>query len=310
MPIIYNGYGDCASDLIGSGIGFCDPETLGDFVGINLYAKGSGRYSITGTLKTLITNDIKALRRLPYRELYSFENNNAENETNTSNLQVMSVVRAGKPSFTFTFTKGTQFHKSLYSKMANSKWDYTFEFTNGELMALSNDGLTLEPFKGGMLSVQSINFASGTDLQTSTATLQLLDATQFNTRNVFLSYADNNINNADLAGVVETNMTFATPPSAGDPLIVRVAYAGNMTNPVQGLDDEANFRITGTLPDGAEVTAVAYNETNGTYSLTVSPALVAGNQVQVILTDGTNDVAVDADNILFKGRTPLTTVVA
>lgn len=318
MPIIRNGFGNCQSDLLGSGRFFCDTETLGNLKGVILHAKGTGRYPVSGDLKTLIQNDIKNLRAFPYLDLNGFENSHEENQMNTSNLGKQSITRLGLPAFTYTFTRGSQQQKSLANKNGNGKWDYTLVFENGLLRAFSTDGITSEPFEGNVVSVSNLNLLNGTDLQGSNVMIQLANYSQYNERNDFLSYADNSMSENDIEGVIETNMNFATPPSAGDTVTLTLTSAGNRDSFINLFDQEANYRATVIAANGANVSTtvdtVAINTDTQQIQLTLTPDLIAGQKVRIELTSTLSGnvypVAVDDDNKFFKGRTPLTTVVA
>jgi hypothetical protein len=310
MPIQINAYGNCESDLLGSATRSCDISSFGDPLGFPLFKKGFNILLNVANFSTAWTDGIKAMDILPYLGIYDFTQDTPENERATSSTGIMSIIRSGKPQFSFSFNQGGCLHKSLYDKRGNGRWDFGIFFETGVLMALSADGLSIQGFDMSMFDVATWRIQQGTDPQTSTATVQLSNAAQFNTRFVFLTYEALGLDLSSTAGVIETNVDFVTLPVAlGTTFTARVTSACNSDDVIPGLDLITNWRIAGTqaTPKLAP-SAVVYNTATGNYEFTVASAFADGDTVQLILRDGAVDVAVDADDVLYKGKTELITI--
>lgn len=309
MPIEINAYGNCESDLIGSATRSCDITSFGDPIGIELFQKGFRVAVDVADFTTAWTDGVKAMQVLPYIGIYDFTQDTPDNEVATSSTGVMSTVRAGKPQYTFSYDRGGCFHKSLYNKRGNRRWDVGIVFENGILMAVSVDGTYVEGFNGGMLDVQTLKFQQGTDPQMSTAMLQLLNASQFNERFVFLTWESLGVDLSTIQGVIETDVEFAVAPTTSATLVVTVTSACNSDDDIPGLDEIASWRVLGVQTTPKTITAVAYNNATNRYTFTLSSALIATDTIGVALTGtGGVDVATDDDGVLFKGRTPIVTI--
>lgn len=309
MPIAINAYGNCESDLIGSATRSCDITSFGDPIGIVLFQKGFRIAVDVADFQAAWLDGVKAMQILPYVGIYDFTQDTPDNEVATSSTGVMSTVRAGKPQYTFSYDRGGCFHKSLYNKRGNRRWDVGIIFENGILETVSVDGTYVEGFNGGMLDVQTLKFQQGTDPQMSTAMLQLLNASQFNERFVFLTWDSLGVDLSSIQGVIETDVEFAVAPTTSATLVVEVTSACNSDDDIPGLDELANWRPLGVQTTPKTITAVAYNNATNRYTFTLSSALIATDTIGVALTGtGGVDVATDDDGVLFKGRTPIVTV--
>ena len=119
MAIEIDSYGNCTTDLLGSGLGTCDITNYGDATGLVLFKKGISFDITDGSAAfglTEYTNSVKSLDAFPYGGIYDFTQDTPENEKNTSSTGVITTIRDGKPQFGFMFTKGGCYHKSLYNK--------------------------------------------------------------------------------------------------------------------------------------------------------------------------------------------------
>lgn len=309
MPIVINAYGNCESDLIGSATRSCDISSFGDPIGIELFQKGFSVPVNVANFETAWLDGVKEMKVLPYIGIYDFTQDTPDNEVSTSSTGVMSTIRAGKPQYSFSYDRGGCFHKSLYNKRGNRRWDFGIVFENGILLAVSVDGTQVTGFDGGMFDVQSLKFQQGTDPQMSTAVMQFLNTSQFNQRFVFLTWDNLGIDLSIIQGVIEVNPQFAVAPTTSASVVVTVTSSCNSDDNIAGLDDAANWRALGTQTTPKTITAVAYNAATDRYTFTLSSALIVGDTIGLALTGtGGVDVAADDDNVLFKGRTPIVTV--
>ena len=309
MAVDLNAYGNCTTDFKGSGIGTCDITEFGDAKGIALFKKGTS-YDITDGVAafglTEYTNSVKSLNAFPYVGIYDFGQDTPENERNTSSTGVLSTIRDGKPQFSFMFTKGSCFHKSIYDKRGNSKWDIAILFETGILMAQNTAGTKLKAFDSGMFDVDTFKFVQGTDPQMSTAVTQLLDAVEFNARNVFIPFTVAG-DLDDVIGAIETDIT-VDAIAAGTAFSASVVSACNKDNSILDLELPANYVLLGTQAVSTSISAVVYNATTSKYDFTLATAVSAADTVQIKLSDGTYDVVADTIGNLYKGTSNIVTV--
>jgi len=295
-------YGNCTTDYTGSGFGTCDITEFGDAKGIVDFKKGTTFDITDGSAAfdlTIYTNTVKALNAFPFVGIYDFAQDTPENEKNTSSTGVLTEIRSGKPQFSFMFTKGGCFHKSLYNKRGNGLWDFGILFETGILMATNAAGTKLKGFDGGMFSVETFKLLQGTDPQMSTAIIQLLDAEEFNARHVFIPFTEAGDLDA-VIGAIETSIT-VDAITAGTSFSASIVSACNKDSVILDLEDETQYVLLGTQASATTISGVAYNATTGKYDFTVNPALVATDTVQIKLGDGTYDVIADTTDNLYKG---------
>lgn len=309
MAIDLNNFGNCASDLIGSGTRSCDLKTFGDPIGTTLFKKGFSWDVATDTITEATWKAaIKDFDLIPYTNLYNFEQNTPENENATSNTGILIEIRAGKPQFSFMFTGGGCLHKSLWNKRGQDRWDVGILFETGILLATNQAKTKLSGFDAGMFAVSTLSIQQGTDPQMSTAELQLKDANEFNALHTFLTWEQLGVNLADIGGVVETQITYSPNPSAATTVAVKVVSACNTGDVILGLDAAANWNLGGTQASATTISGVAFNAETGVYTLTVTPTLVDDDTVAPKLVSGADDVAEDALGNLFKGQAALFTI--
>lgn len=294
--------GDCTLDNTGTGIRNCDLGSLGDLKGNILLEKGWFKAITDGMVDfdlAAFLLAVKGLQAFPLKGLYDFGQDTPENEQNTSSTGIIQEVRSGKPQFSFMFTKGTCFHKTLFNKRGQGKWDHILVFESGILMAENNDGTKLKGFDGGMFSVETFKLLQGTDLEMSTAKIQLIDAIEFNARNVFIPFdVSGDIGSVD--GVIETKIV-VDPIAAGTAFSAKITSACNTGDVVLDLDTPADYALLGTQASATTISTITFNVTTQKYDFVVSPALVATDTVQIQMNDGTFKVIEDTAGGLYKG---------
>lgn len=309
MPIVLDAYGNCDSDLLGSATRSCDITSFGDPIGIELFQKGFNIPVNVADFEAAWIDGVEEMKILPYIGIYDFTQDTPDNEVATSSTGIMSTVRAGKPQYSFSFDRGGCFHKSLYNKRGNRRWDFGIVFENGILLAVSVDGTIVEGFDGGMFDVQTLKFQQGTDPQTSTAIMQFINASQFNERFTFLTWENLGVDLSRIQGVVEANAAFAITPTTSATLVVSVTSKCNSDDTIAGLDATASWRVLGVQTTPKTITTVVYNAATDRYTFTLSSALIATDTIGLALTGtGGVDVAMDDDGVMFKGRTPIVTI--
>lgn len=306
MAIDLNKYGNCTTDFTGTGLTTCDVSKLGDLVGFNLHKQGWN--------KTLASDDfdlaewkldVKGFNVLPLIGVRDFTQDTPEDEENTSSTGVLSLIRNGKPQFSFMFEKGTCFHKQLFQK-TRGKWDYSLVFEKGIALAVNSDKTKIKAFNGGRLSVPTYKFQQGTDPEMSTAKIQLLDAVEFNER-LQAFYYDQIGDLKEVTGVVETVIT-VDPIVAGSTFTASIVTACNSDNNILDLDAASTFVLLGTQASATTIGTPVYNATTNKYTFTTTPALVATDTVAIKLGNGTYDVVEDSLGTMYKGTSNTVTV--
>lgn len=302
--------GDCEEDVLGTGILSCDLTAMGDLKSDILFKKGWFSAITNGSVGFDLAEyiiEVKKLNALPLKDLKEFTQDTPENENNTDSRGVIQEVRLGKPQFSFQYTKGRCFQKTLFNKRGQGRWDHGLVFENGVLMAINADGTKLKGFDGGMFSVETYKLLQGTDLESSMAKIQLLDATEFNARMVFIPF-DTAGAIGEVNGVVETAIT-VDAVATGTSVEASITSSCNVGDSILDLDNVANYVLLGTQASATTISAVSYNATTGKYVFTLDVAVIATDTIQIKLNDGTYNVVEDSVGNLYKG-TSNTVIVA
>ena len=300
-----NAFGQCADDILGTGIGECPITDLGDLMGLGLLKKGTALTIATDsfdetTFRGLITDG--KLHQVV--NSYAFEDTTPESERSTSSTGLMESVRSGKPMYNFTFKKGLGFHKAVYSLKGQNRWDAMFYFTKGILMATASSKTYLKGFNAGMLDVDSYKFKVGSETEFSKATLQLVSAEEFNTRWAFFPYEEIGFNALEIDGVIQTELSITSVPGNTDTTISVSLVDGynSSVSYVPLFDGVSDYKV---LVDGVSATISAVSISGTTATLTI-PALATGEVVKVSL----NGIVSDAELKYYKSNTATATVIA
>lgn len=284
-----NAFGNCATDVAGTGTGQCPIDQLGDLLGKGLLSKGTTLDVVTDSLteasfRTLITTG--KLHQLLDRE--AFEQNTPENDLYTSPEGLITSIRAGKPQFALTYSKGLCFHKALYDLQGKNRWDSILYFDKGMLMATNTAKTKIKGFDASSLIVGTYMFQQGTEIEKGKATIQFKSAEEFNTKWVYFSYEQLGFSPLDIDGVIDTNLKFQQDPAVGaTDVSVRVLDGCNTSINYSSLFDSVSdytLRVGG-FPK--TINAVSIND--GVATLTFTGALSLGNKVEVSLNGVVSD---------------------
>ena len=285
-----NAFGNCATDVAGTGTGQCPIDQLGDMVGMGALAKGTGLDTVTDTLneatfRTLITSG--KLHQLLDRE--AFEQNTPDNDLYTSPEGLITSIRAGKPQFALTYSKGLCFHKALYSLQGKNRWDVVLYFEKGMLMATNTANTKVKGFDAGSLIVGSYMFQQGTEIEKGKATIQFKSAEEFNTRWAYFPYDELGFSPLEIDGVIDTALSFTeAPANAGTTVKVKVLDGCNTSINYTSLFDAVGDYLLKVNGVTKTITAVAIAD--GVATLTFTGALATGNKVEVSLNGVQPDV--------------------
>lgn len=304
-----NRFGNCGTDLLGSGSRSCDLSLFGDATGFIMFKKGFTMPRNTANAETFFKEKLKAFEVFPYLDIYEFTQDAGEDDIATSSRGRQTIIRSSNQVFTFDFDRGACIHKSLYNKRGNGRWDFAFVFEGGLLMAINSTGTAFVPFDGGLFNVATLRLQQGTDPQASTSSIQLTNATQFNQRFVFIPWDNLGFDLNELNGVVDTKISYTVLPTATDEIRVKVASACNFDDVILGLDETTSWVLGGTQAATTTITGVTFNASTGEYVLALSADLATNDTVQPrLVSAGGYDVAEDDAGNLFKGKAQLFTV--
>lgn len=291
-----NAFGACTSNTPGTGTGQCPIDQLGDMLGIALLNKGTTLDVVTDSLteasfRTLITTG--KLHQLLDRE--AFEQNTPDNDLYTSPEGLITSIRAGKPQFALTYSKGLCFHKALYELQGKNRWDSVIYFEKGMLMATNNAKTKIKGFDANSLIVGTYMFQQGTEIEKGKATIQFKSAEEFNTKWAYFSYDELGFSPLEIDGVIDTALTFSeAPANAGTTVKVKVLDGCNSSINYTSLFDavgDYSLKVNGVTK---VISAVAIAD--GVATLTFTGALATGNKVEVSL----NGVVEDAELNYYK----------
>ena len=285
-----NAFGACTTNTPGTGTGQCPIDQLGDMLGIALLNKGVTLDVVTDSLteasfRTLITTG--KLHQLLDRE--AFEQNTPDNDLYTSPEGLITSIRAGKPQFALTYSKGLCFHKVLYDLQGKNRWDAILYFDKGMLMATNASNTKVKGFDAGSLIVGTYMFQQGTEIEKGKATIQFKSAEEFNTKWAYFSYDELGFSPLEIDGVIDTNLSFfEAPANAGTTVKVKVLDGCNSSINYTSLFDavgDYSLKVNGVTK---VISAVAIAD--GVATLTFTGALATGNKVEVSLNGVQPDV--------------------
>lgn len=147
---------------------FCDDKQI---VGFNLYKRGVKREA--GFSKDHLDQLVSQDKFIGFVGFFSAEPNNEDPSFTTSALGDRYQTTPGAVRWTFSFGKGTCFHKQLYKLNASEDYEITFVDSLGrELVKVNKDG-TFSGFKV-KLFVGNRNIKLGAEDLTSTLMVDLL----------------------------------------------------------------------------------------------------------------------------------------
>lgn len=306
MAITLNLQGSCTTKTRGTSLGDCVKQ-YGDLLGMDIYTKGWALDTVSDAFptETIYKGLIKSETLYPFNDLYSFEQNTPDNEQATGSTGKISDIRAGKPQFSISWDKGACFHKGVYDKRGNNRWDVALKFETGVLYASSVDGSQLKAFSNGVFSVSTFKLLQGTDPEMTTVAIQFNTAEEFNARGVFFTWEAIGYDMSQIEGIVNAYLGYQTEPVAGTTVSVKVLDDCNRSVSLLGLTETTNWALGGVQASATAITAVAYNATTEAYDLTLDVPLVSTDTVQPRLVDGSDNAAENTSGDFYKGQSEI-----
>ncbi len=302
---IINNYGNCDTAQRGTGLGDCI-KIEGDVTGLAIVAKSWRQALTVDYTETLYKADIQSQIVNPLPNLYSFTQDTPDTERATGNTGLLRDIRKGKPQYTFTYSEGYGNHRNIYA-FDNIPNNIIFLFETGLFVALDTDGTNIKGFDANLISVDTYKFQQGSDPDMSMLMVQFSNPQELNTRGRFFTWDELGFNANFIEGVINTELTYNTTPTATTTVQVAVKDDLNQSVNIAGLTATDNWALGGTQASTTTISNVAY-DASGFYTLTLSPTLASGDTIRPRLVDGTDNVAEDAAGNLYRGQAPLATI--
>lgn len=302
MAVNMNSFGDCGSKVIGSEVGNCVVDNLGDVNGVVL-SNNVNFPIVDGVInidEEMYIEGLKELTLLPYIGITEFTDNTADNETTTSATGVIQTIRQGKAMYQFVFSKGHCQHASWMDKTGFGRYDAFIVTDKGLIGRYTANGRQFRGLTAGDVSVETLRLNSGTDRQRTIVNIQFTNPEELNSNLAFLTWDALGFSAIDLKGVMETNISVISKTS--NTATVKVSSKCNSDSSIVGLDESTMWQIEGDTSE--TITSVSYNATAKTYEITFSGVLAVGTYT-LMLGDVNYNVVEDAAGNLFKGNTQL-----
>lgn len=296
--------------LMGTAGGPCDLATLGDLRGMGIHQPQLKWNIATDDFLEKWEEWVRAKKAFPLTDLYNFEQTTPDNETATSSIGIMVEIRAGKPSFTLIYNKSHCWHKSVFTKKGQGRWNIVLFFEKAVVVFSSVDGTTLSGAQTSMFSVGTFKFQQGTDPQQTAVMFQVPDAEEFNTRMVVLNNSDIAADLNAYKGIIETRVEYTDEVAAGATTTVVKVVSACSGEPQGGLIGAERWRLGGTQATATAITDVEEDvDEPGTYTITWDTSVVNGDTIKPTLGDGTYPSVEDIDGILYAGTAKVAEVV-
>lgn len=247
------------------------------------------RWSINLETDTLdldyLNSQIQQGNFIPVLDAVDFTNNTPEPTTEETDDGIMSVVRNGKPYFSFKYWKGGwKYASALYSYNSLQAFDVLLVHKNGVISG-ATDGTVLSGFDLGMLNTNTYMFVTGSTQGSVTVSMQLIDENQFMMNVAMLDRSVLGFDpNRDLQPITDIKLT-GTANATDNKIYVSAKFAMNEAVNLGGIES-ANLRLTVNGVQDVIVSTV-YNSVTGLYEITPTATLLANDAVVVQLYDAT-----------------------
>lgn len=290
MAIDLNNFGICLADIIGAGRTNCRVTDYGVPKGVGALDAGTKEAIATGTFdETKFRSWITDGKLHQLLDAFGFEDTTGDDQTETSNDQVMIVTQDALPAYTFTYKNGYNFNQAMQSLKGFRKWDVLIYTTKGIIMATDYGKANLKGIKCGMFQPTTYKLTSGATREFSTLKMQFLDADEYNSRLVFFTYEELGFSALEIDDPIETVVSFETAPSDTDTDIN--VYLKDFGNSATNLNSLFTTAGDWKVLDNGVANVVTAVTVNGDYNtLTLTSALVAGRTIKVSLNGVVSDV--------------------
>lgn len=295
---------NCKKDNLGLGIVECEAR-LKDFKSFFLVPK-TWKLAIADVATLNLAKFVDFVQNdtlQPFLNAVEFTNNTPEATTKEYTGGVMSVIRNGKPQYSFEFDNGIGFHKAAYSKNSFNQYNILIADSTGTLIgATTADGLFFTGLSASMVNTATYMPQVGDETAKTIVTFQLSNEDQFNRRMAILTSESLGMDvNSELMGVIGVNIDGTASAASG--FNVTVTAVNNTIFGIEGLA-VGNFRIRNTTNNTVlPITSVTAGATPGTYTLTATPTAASTYIVETFDATATppTATALVGDNQLYRG---------
>lgn len=293
---------NCTTDRLGTGMESC--QTIeGLPSGLILTPKGWSLSKTSGTFdKTYVQMQIQAGLFIPMVGCFDAVSETPDPTTEESQSGLMSVVRQGKPTFTFTFKNGLAGHKARYSYNSYNEYDALIVYESGVIKcAESVDGSNIKGMTIGMLNTGGYSENNGTNSASSVLKFQVTNPQEYNQYVTLLSGLDFNPN-TEINGITDVKLT-GTADATTNTLFVNAVWLHNEQFNFSFFTS-SNFKIT---VEGTEqpIDGFSYNTTTKQYEILVDYNFGAGDEIVAELFDGDEGLpCVKVGDKFYRGATP------
>lgn len=242
----------------------------------------------------------------PVLNSVEFLNNTPDPTTKEYTGGIMSVIRNGKPQYSFEFDNGIGFHKAAYSKNSFNQYNVLIIDSAGTIVgATTADGENFTGLSASMVNTRTYVPQVGDETAKTLIEFQLSNEEQFNKRMAIITVDQSGVDiNSEILAVVGVTITGTANATTAT---VQVNAVNNTIFGIQGLE-AGDFSIVDTTTDSVvNITSVAEGTEPGSYVITAT--FVVGNVI-TISTAGANDTAIIGDNQLYRGVSAPITVTA
>lgn len=244
-----------------------------------------------------ITAEVEAGRMNPLIGASNFEDVSAEDSYSTNPSTVKRLNISGLPEYRLTFEEGHEFYRELSKFRGFKNYDWILGDEFGNWMVVRNSDGTFGGFSSGHITPElTKRKVKGGDAESKSLLVQFIDRLQWDTNYAILHADSPDIDfiPSDIPGVNGTEMYFDAIPAATDTTIdVVVNLAADNHTPVEGLA-ETNFEV---VVDGVSQVPSQATETDNVYTLTIDPALTAGQIITAKLKG-----IVNLTGTLYRGK--------
>lgn len=294
---------NCTTDRLGTGMESC--QTIeGLPSGLILTPKGWSLSKTSGTFdKTYVQAQIQAGLFIPMVGCFDAVSETPDPTTEESQSGLMSVVRQGKPTFTFTFKNGLAGHKARYSYNSYNEYDALIVYESGVIKcAESVDGANIKGMTIGMLNTGGYSENNGTNSASSILKFQVTNPQEYNQYVTLLSGLDFNPN-TEINGITDVKLTGTADATTND-IFLKAVWLHNEQFNFSFLTI-SDFKVT---IEGVEqpIDGVSYNSTTKQYTIAMDYNIGAGDEIVVELYDGNESLpCVKVGDKFYRGTSPM-----
>jgi hypothetical protein len=229
---------------------------------------------------------------IPFLGAVEATNNTPEATTEEYQGGVKSVVRNGKPEFTFKFLKGGwKFANALYTYNSFQAYDVLLVFESNAIAGATND-VNFSGFDLGMINAGTYMFTDGSTSSSVSVSMQLINQDQFNTDVALLDQSSLNFNiNTDVQPITDIVIT-GRASIADNKVYFGAKFRMNQASNLLGLAIP-NLRATvDEVADTITAASLTYDSLTQEWSFEPTTAVATSQDWVVQLYDSVNVIDV------------------